>query len=49
MPLIGIMLAVLAVVAIYNYLSSRIEQVEITQAESLVKKNLLQGLNPGRN
>lgn len=32
MPLIGIMLAVLAVVAIYNYLSSRIEHVETAQA-----------------
>jgi len=35
MPLIGIMLAVLAVVAIYNYLSSRIERVESVQAEEM--------------
>ncbi len=46
MPLIGIMLAVLAVVAIYNYLSSRIERVESVQAEEMGEEELVTGPQP---
>jgi len=46
MPLIGIMLAILAVVAIYNYLSSRIERVESVQAEAMGEEELVTGPQP---
>jgi len=46
MPLIGIMLAVLAVVAIYNYLSSRIGQVETAQAAAVGEEELITGPQP---
>jgi len=40
------MLAVLAVVAIYNYLSSRIERVESVQAEEMGEEELVTGPQP---
>jgi len=41
-----IMLAILAVVAIYNYLSSRIERVESVQAEAMGEEELVTGPQP---